>query len=167
MDSVNSESESHNPKKYFNPKDYSTLIVDSTGFKTPQHELAEHFETLLHLPINSDEYRELLQQLKQHYAIVDIINLISNSPSDAFTAQILRTLWECDYNSSEHAAALLPYVFSPVFTIALEALTVFQECMPKLQAEQLASISEYLNTHQQTGIESIKTEFIAWLNSYT
>jgi hypothetical protein len=165
MDPLKPHQETQDLKKYFDPKSYATVFVDSTGFKTQHHELVEHIETLQSIKVNSEEYHALLQQLKQQYTIDDFYTLCEQSSSDAFTAHVLRIIWECNCESSSKAMELLPYVCSKVFSVAFEALTVFQEAMSELQPEQLENLKTQYKTLEHSGIVSIETDFKTWLQN--
>ena len=56
MDPLKPNQEPQDIKKYFDPKSYTTVFVDSTGFKTQHHELVEHIETLKSIKVNSEDY---------------------------------------------------------------------------------------------------------------
>jgi hypothetical protein len=165
MDPLKPNQEPQDIKKYFDPKSYTTVFVDSTGFKTQHHELVEHIETLKSIKVNSEDYHAILHQLKQQYTIDDFYTLCEQSSSDAYTAHVLRIIWECNCDSSSKAEALLPYVCSKVFVVAFEALTVFQEAMPELQPAQLENLKALYKTLEHSGIDSIETDFKTWLQN--
>ena len=158
--------ESKDTEKYFNPNEYATAWVNGTGFNLQNQELSDWIQQLQELGPAHSDYQTVLKKIKAQFSVGNLLEVCSLSRSDAFTAQALKILWEADMPAGEKALELIAYLKSPVYTIALEALTVYQECMPDISETDKTRLLNQFANHSETGIAAIEQEFKHWISQF-
>jgi hypothetical protein len=115
------------PKKLFDEKEYSTIILGSEGMSKKDANNADLLATLISNKSTREEKDYALLRLKENNAQDFIVTAISKTKKPELKAQIVAACWETGLDFSKHFPFFIDLVASSEFTVSFEAVTVIQE----------------------------------------
>lgn len=120
------DDETLDPKKYFDEKEYSTLIVNREGFSKQQNDTADLIETLLEKDLVRTEQEDIFSRLKKLNAQNLLISSIKEVKRDSQKAKLCSACWESGLDFTNHFVFFVELSCSDDFSLAMEALTVVE-----------------------------------------
>ncbi len=123
-------------QKYFDEKQYRTIIVGKDGLKTTE-DIAEAIEALSDDKIGAEEREELLTHLKASNPKLALLNAIKATKNNAKRARLIAACWEMDVDCTDDFLFFVDLTCSEDFILSLEALTVIENIENAIPANQL------------------------------
>lgn len=120
------DDETPDPKKYFDEKEYSTLIVNREGFSKQQNDTADLIETLLEKDLVRTEQEDIFTRLKELNAQSILVSSIKEVKKDSQKAKLCSACWESGLDFTSHFVFFVELSCSDDFSLAMEALTVVE-----------------------------------------
>ncbi|MCE3225860.1 MAG: hypothetical protein K0S32_411 [Bacteroidetes bacterium] len=114
------------PKKFFDEKEYSTLIVGRDGFSKKQNDTADLIETLLSKDVTRKEAEEIFSKLKDLNAQAMMVKALEESTSEKNKAKICAACWESGLDFTPYFLLFTEFACGSDFSLAMEALTVVE-----------------------------------------
>ncbi|MES2567194.1 MAG: hypothetical protein V4565_10030 [Bacteroidota bacterium] len=115
------------PKKLFDEKEYSTIIIGSEGMSKKDVNNADLVTVLISSRSTREEKDEALIQLKENQAQAFIINAITKTKKPDHKALIVASCWETGLDFSKDYLFFIDLICSSDFLVSFEAFTVIQE----------------------------------------
>jgi hypothetical protein len=131
------EEENNDPKKYFNEKEYNTLIVNREGFSKKQNEVADLVNDLLEKELSREETENIFKKLKNGNAQPVLVEAIQNVKKDEDKAWLCAACWESGLDFTSYFLFFAELSCSQDFLLAMEALTVVENIPGKISEEDL------------------------------
>ncbi len=131
------DDESLDPKKLFNKDEYSTVIIGRDGFTEKQNELADVIESLLDPNLEREKKELLLAEIKKAKAGNMLLKAIESCDKSGDQAKLIAACWECDLDFSAHFFNFVKLACNSDFSVAMEALTVIENCEEKIDSNEL------------------------------
>src|SRR6478609_5403424 len=127
------DDDAFDPKKLFNEKEYSTLIINRDGFNKKENNTADLIESLLEKEITREESEAIFSKLKEMQATTLLVNAIKNAKRIDDKSRIIAACWETGLDMSTDFLMFVEYACHDDFQLALEALSVVEntENIPK------------------------------------
>ena len=122
------DEDAFDPKKLFNEEEYSTLIIDRGGFNKKQNNEADLLEALLEPNVTRTESEEIFSKLKETNAQPLMVNGIKSAQRIEEKAILTAACWECGLDFSKDFLFFVELAFDDDFKLAMEALTVVENC---------------------------------------
>jgi hypothetical protein len=126
-ENINEEEEGIDPKKFFDEKQYSTLIINRDGFSKKENTSADLIEGLLEKGRTRAEHEAVFAELKKLNAGRMLIDAISSAKNSAQRKILISACWESGIDFSDHFMYFAELVLNGDFETSLEALTVIEE----------------------------------------
>lgn len=152
------------PKKLFNEEEYSTLIIGREGFSKKENSVADLLESLVNKENTRQENEEIFTKLKESNAQKVMVSAIRDAKKTEDKRVLLAACWECGLDFSDYFLDFVKFAIHPDFQMALEALSVVENCEGQLdektltEAMNLAQASKSPNTDLvQDLIENLKS----------
>ena len=123
-------------QKYFDEKQYRTIIVGKDGLKS-NDDIAEAIEAISEDKIGAEERDELLQHLKASQPKSALLKAINEANSNEKRARLIAACWEMDVDCRDEFLFFVEYACSDDFNVALEALTVVESIENAIGKERL------------------------------
>lgn len=123
-------------QKYFDEKQYRTIIVGKDGLKTTE-DIAEAIEALSDDKIGAEEREELLTHLKASNPKLALLNAIKATKNNAKRARLIAACWEMDMDCTDDFLFFVEQACSDDFNVALEAFTVVESIENAIGKERL------------------------------
>ncbi len=120
------ENEDFDPKKLFDEKEYSTLIIGRDGFSKSDNDLADLIESLVEKDIARARSEEIFLQLKEKNALEMLVETIKNKNNAYHLAKLIASIWESGLDASSHFLFFAELVNHTDYAVAMEALTVLE-----------------------------------------
>jgi hypothetical protein len=131
------EEENSDPKKYFNEKEYNTIIVNRKGFSKKQNEMADLVTELLGKELNREETENIFKQLKEGNAQPLLVEAIRNVKKNEDKARLCAACWESGLDFTSYFLFFAELSCHENFLLAMEALTVVENVPGKITEEEL------------------------------
>lgn len=132
------DEDAFDPKKLFDEKNYSTLIINRDGFSKKENNTADLLEHLLEPGITRSETEEIFLQLKEAKAADMLVSAIKKAERPGERALLTCACWETGLDFTGHLLFFVELACSDDFKLAMEALTVVENCEGKVNDEVLA-----------------------------
>jgi len=149
------DDESFDPKKLFDEKQYSTLIINRDGFSKKQNSSADLIESLLQKDLSRAENEAIFKSLKESGASRLLVDSIKAAEDPAQKAVLTAACWETGLDFTEHFLFFAELVTHPDFPVALEALSVVESCEGTIPQHSLAKALEIAEKSQSPNQELI------------
>ncbi|MCE3260565.1 MAG: hypothetical protein K0S12_2206 [Bacteroidetes bacterium] len=130
------------PKKFFDEKEYSTLIIGREGFTKKQNDAADLIETLLGQDVTRKETEEVFSKLKDLNAQSLLIKSIQESTSKKNKALLCAACWESGLDFTANFLFFVDLACSDDFALAMEALTVVENIEGTIAESELTTALE-------------------------
>lgn len=122
------DDDAFDPKKLFDEKQYSTLIINREGFDKKQNSIADLLEALLDDRNTRQENESLFAKLKELNAQQMLVDAVEAAENTADKIKLLAACWESCLDFTPHFPFFVKLVCHPDFGVALEALSVVESC---------------------------------------
>lgn len=142
IDELLDEEENKDPKKYFDEKEYSTLIVDREGFTKQQNDTADLIETLLEKDLSRTESEDIFSRLKDLNAQKLLVDSIKSLKKDSAKAKLCSACWESGLDFTDHFVFFVELSCADDFMLAMEALTVVENIESNIAENTLVKALE-------------------------
>lgn len=152
------DEEELDPKKLFNEKEYSTLIINREGFSKKENSVADLIEELLEPNLGRERYEAIFSELKEKNAAPMLVDAIRSSQKNTDTATLIAACWECGMDFSEFLPLFAELVYHSDFQVALEALSVVESTEAASAGQVAAAVAateKLAGPHEQL-IEDLK-----------
>ncbi len=142
------DDEAFDPKKLFDEKQYSTLIINREGFNKKQNEMADMLESLLDEKTTRTESEEIFAALKKESGAQQLlVEAIQAAERPAEKAKLVAACWEAGLDFTTYFLLFTELACHDDFALAMEALTVIENCEGQLDEKTL---TEALTTAQNS-----------------
>lgn len=136
------DDENPDPKKFFNEKEYNTLIVDREGFSKKENDIADLIETLFSPDLTRQEAEEIFSKLKSHNAVKMLVDEISNTTKNSQKAKLCAACWESGLDFTQHFLFFTKLAVSEDFNLSMEAFTVVENIEGTISENELTKALE-------------------------
>jgi hypothetical protein len=115
-------------KKYFDPTQYNTLLVDMNGKTELNSDKVDNLVSLLTDPSNKEQRREVLNALRenQKQAVPMLIEAIKSDTSSENRHLVIAACWEAELNFSNYLKFFTEVTVTEDYLSAIEAMTVIE-----------------------------------------
>lgn len=158
------DDDAFDPKKLFDEKKYSTLIIDREGFNKKQNEAADLLEALLDPKITRPESEEIFKNLKEASAQPLLVEAIQSVKTAGEKAILTAACWESGLDFTAHYLFFTGLAGSEDFRLAMEAMTVLENCEGSLD-EKTQSEALRIARSSKTAHTSLKEDLITIIKS--
>lgn len=131
------DEDAFDPKKLFNEEEYSTLIISREGFSKKENSAADLIESLLDKDRTRQEAEEIFTKLKESNAGEMLVKAIKDARRENEKAILTAACWESGLDMSGHFLFFTELATSANFSLAMEAITVLENCEEPLTQETL------------------------------
>ena len=145
-------------KKFFDPKQYNTVIVKKDGQTEFNDDKITNLVNLLTDPANKEYRRDVLSALRenQQNAVPILIEAIRINKSRENSHMLVAACWEAELNFSNHLPFFTQLAIEEPYLLALEAITVIENMSGPFNkqevSESIKKLEGYLvNGDQQKG----------------
>ena len=121
------EEEGIDPKKLFDQKQYSTLIINREGFSKKENSSADLIESLLEPGLTRSEFEAVFKELKKANAGAMLVDAIAKVKNPKQKKILVAACWESGIDFSDHFMFFAEIVLNGDFETSLEALTVIED----------------------------------------
>ncbi|MDI9342233.1 MAG: hypothetical protein QM534_16785 [Sediminibacterium sp.] len=139
------DEEGIDPKKLFDEKQYSTLVIDREGFSKAENDIADLIELLLQPTINREQSEEVFSSLKAKNAQEMLVQSIEAAETNEEKAKLIAACWECGLDFNKYYLVFTTLACHSDFMIALEAFTVIENAEHYPAQEVLAQALSIVN----------------------
>lgn len=136
------------PKKLFDEKEYSTIIIGSEGMSKLDTTNADDITTLISARSTREEKDEALINLKKNKAQDFIMQAIFKTKKLDHKALIVSACWETGLDFSNYYLDFIDLINHSDFVVSLEAFTVIQEMETPIDTETLKKSLEKLSANK-------------------
>jgi hypothetical protein len=143
------------PKKFFNEKEYSTLIINRDGFSKKENDAADLVMSVIDKDRNREESDQLFTALKEAKAGKLLVEAIRNTDSSEKKAKLISACWECGLDFRQDFLFFVELACHQDFQVALEALSVVENIDAKIDHEILAKAVDITRTSKKGQSELI------------
>lgn len=128
------------PKKLFNKKEYSTIVIGKEEEEKKGKDKTATLIDLIVLSENKDAKHDTLKTLKDKNGLEVLINAIKSAKGEKHKTTLVAACWEAGFDCSEYLSLFADIALSEDFMTCLEAITVIEEMQGPFDTKQLASI---------------------------
>jgi hypothetical protein len=139
------EDEAFDPKKLFDEKEYSTLIINREGFNKKENNTADLLESLLEKQ-SRQESEEIFKKLKEANAQKMMVNAIKAASMNNEKTLLTAACWETGLDFSDYFLSFVELATNDDFQLALEALSVVESCEGTISETILTNALEIAQT---------------------
>lgn len=136
------DDDTFDPKKLFDEKKYNTLIIDRGGFNKKENSTADLLEALLDKDITRQESEAIFVKLKEKDAQIMLVDAIKTAKLLDEKAVLTAACWESGLDFSTVFLFFVELACSADYRLAMEALTVVENCEGKIENEVLLKALE-------------------------
>jgi len=120
------DDENPDPKKFFDEKEYSTMLIGREGFSKNQNDSADLIETILGKNVSRKDAEEIFLKLKNLKAAKLLTDTIKSAKSDRDKSKLCAACWESGLDFTGNFLFFTELACSNDFALAMEALTVVE-----------------------------------------
>lgn len=128
------------PKKLFNKKEYSTLIIGKEEEEKKGKSKTEILVDLLVSNEHKDIKHDALQTLKTNNGLELLIDAIQNPKNKKHKTILVAACWEAGFDCSKYLSLFTNIALSEEFLTCLEATTVIEEMQGPFDSKEMLSI---------------------------
>lgn len=136
------DEDSFDPKKLFDKEEYNTLIIEREGFSKKDNNAADLIENLLDKEITRQESEAIFSKLKELNSIDLMVNSINSAQRTEEKICLTAACWESCLDFTNHFLFFTELACHDDFLLAVEALTVVQNCEGTLDEQTLTKALE-------------------------
>lgn len=131
-------------KKYFDEKNYRTIIVGKDGIKN-QDDLREAMEALAEGKLSVEDRDEVLKQLKASNSKQLLLKSAESEKSMAKKARLISACWEIELDCADHFLFFVKQAIEGDYMVAMECLTVIENIESEVPSEELEKAAQLLS----------------------
>lgn len=150
------EDENLDPKKFFDKKEYNTLLVNREGFNSSQNQMADLLEQLLDKKTERQEKETIFSALKKADARAILIAAINEVNRNEEKAALIAACWESGLDFTNDFLFFSELACHKDFSVAMEALTVLETIENQVSQEVLTKALLYTQNHKSQNESLIK-----------
>ena len=154
------DDDAFDPKKLFDEKKYSTLIINREGYSKKENSAADLIEGLLEPNITRSESEEIFKKLKDNGSTGILVEAIKNAGRIEEKRILTAACWESGLDFSKDFLFFVQLATSADFQLAMEAITVVENCEEPIDAGTLHSALDIAVNSKQNN-ESLSEDLIA------
>lgn len=140
-------SDSENTKKYFNPDQYNTVIVNQESKKNSREQNKEQLIELLTKTENKDTREDALKRIKQMpNALETLIKFIDKYKSSDQKIPLIAACWESGIDCSPRFSYFINLAIKEDYLCCIEALSVIDGIEQPVNEKELNDCIELLNS---------------------
>ncbi len=125
------------PKRFFDSKNYNTLIVHVDGHTKKENATSELVISLIDKEHTPEEKEEILQLIKAQNAQNVLIESISTVENPDKKAVLIAACWECGLDFYNHFLFFVDLAIHDNYRVAMEAYTVIENMEGEIFREDL------------------------------
>lgn len=140
--------EGSDSSKYFDPKQYSTILVKANGETEYSEDKISNLIHLLSDPSNKDNRHEVLSMLRSNAknAAPILVQAIESPKSEGKRHYLAAACWEAELNMSPYLVFFTELAIEDDYFVAMEAMTVIEEMAGPFNSEDVASSIEMVRS---------------------
>jgi len=147
------------PKKLFDEKEYSTIIIGTEGASKKDLHNADYATVVVNKESTREEKDEALKHLKENNAQAFLISAIKKTDDPELKAPLVAACWETGLDFSKDYLFFTELIGHEDFYVSFEAFTVIQET--ETDQETLGRAMDILETMKEpTANVSAAREYI-------
>jgi hypothetical protein len=158
------DDDAFDPKKLFDEKEYNTLIIDREGFNKKQNQAADLLVALMDPKITRPESEEIFKGLKEAGAQQLLADTIQSVKTAGEKAILTAACWESGLDFTGHYLFFVALAGSDDFRLAMEALTVVENCEDALD-EKTINQALTIARSSKSANATLKEDLIAVIKS--
>lgn len=136
------------PKKLFDEKEYSTIIIGNDGASKKDLQNADYATIVVNQESTREEKDEALKHLKDNNAQAFLISAIKKTDDPKLKAPLVAACWETGLDFSKDYLFFTELIGHKDFYVSFEAFTVIQETVT--DRETLGRAMDILNAMKET-----------------
>jgi hypothetical protein len=125
------------PKRLFDSKDYSTVIVNRDGFTNKDNEVANLMSEIVECSKQTIDTFDAFAKLKTLNAASEMVKILGQSGDADDLGRLVAICWESGVDFSTYMTFFSALVCHPDYSVAMEALTVIEESEGPFKKEDL------------------------------
>ena len=122
----NTESSEKEINKFFDSKNYNTIIVKSEGHSKKENDISEIIISLIDGNLSKEERDSSLSSIKEQNNREILLSSIRTIENPDKKALLIAACWEVGFDFSDEFLMFIDLACSDSFEVALEALTVIE-----------------------------------------
>jgi hypothetical protein len=152
-------------KKYFDEKQFRTIIIGKDGIKSTD-ELKDAIDELAEGKLAPEERDELLKKIKASNPEKALMKAISSVQDRAKKARLVSVYWEIGLDATSDFLFFVKQACEGDYMIAMECLTVIETIENEVPEADLNAAEELLATTISENLENapMLEEILAWIN---
>lgn len=136
------DEEAFDPKKLFDEKEYSTLIISREGFNKKENTTADLLESLLDKEMTRQESEAVFSKLKESNSQKIMVDAIKAAERVSEKTILTAACWECGLDFTPYFLDFVALATHADFQLALEGLSVVESIEGSLDEATLANALE-------------------------
>lgn len=140
------DEEAFDPKKLFDEKEYSTLIIGREGFSKKENTTADLLESLLNPEISRRESEEIFSKLKETNSQKIMVDAVNAAERVSEKTILAAACWECGLDFTPYFLDFVKLATHDNFQLALEGLSVVESTEGNLDERTLTKAMEIAQT---------------------
>ncbi len=120
------DEDAFDPKKLFDEKEYSTLIINREGFNKKENDSADLIEGLLEKEITRQESEAIFLKLKESNSVDLMVDAIKKAQRVSEKTILTAACWETGLDFTSHFLFFIEIACDDNFLLAMEGLTVVE-----------------------------------------
>lgn len=140
------------PKKLFDEKEYSTLIIGENGVSKKDTNNADFLAIIVSPDRTREDKDEALKSLKENNAQTFMLSAIAKTKKPEQKALLIAACWETGLDFSENYLTFIDAICSDNFHVSFEAFTVIQEMEAEIPKDTLEKARIILNKVTNPGV---------------
>ena len=161
------DEDAFDPKKLFNEEEYSTLVIKRDGFSNKQNTAADLIEDLMEPKNTRQENEAIYLRIKETNAGEMLVNALKTVQKPTERAILTSACWECGLDFTGHFLFFVELACSNDFNVALEAITVVENCEGTIDEDSLHKAINLVETSKSRNkhlLDILKTHLNNRLN---
>ncbi len=128
--------------KYFDSKNYNTIIVHTDGHSKKENDIGEVIISLIDGKLSKEDKDQALVSIKENNNPAILLNSISTIENPDKKALLIATFWEVGFAADRYFLFFVDLVCVDHFEVALEAITVIDTIENEILPGDLAKAKE-------------------------
>jgi hypothetical protein len=158
------DDESLDPKKFFDEKEYVTLLVNREGFNKKENDIADLLESLCSSEIKRVEAEEIFSKLKTANAAKMLVDEISKAKTLSQKAKLCAACWESGLDFTSDFLFFTELAVNKDFNLSMEAYTVVENIEGTISEHELTKALEIALQGKEAN-EAIREDLIRNIKS--
>lgn len=153
------DEQSLDPKKLFDANEFSTVLVNREGFTNKENSVADLMLEIIERSKQMVDTFDAFVKLKALKASSEMIQVIKQSGETENLARLVAICWESGVDFSQHITFFSALVCHPDYAVAIEALTVIEQCEGPFNSNDLQAALKLIS-HAKTSNTGLVNDLI-------